>query len=73
MSPNRNKFTDETIAAMMATQTAIFASVCERLIKNNMLERSEIVNDLHELLSEGLIESPQGMGPLKHLLALLDK
>lgn len=73
MASNRIKFTDETIAAMMATQTAIVAKICENLIEKDIIGRTEIVNDLHKLLSFGLVESPHGMGPLKHLLALIDK
>lgn len=61
------------LLAMMATQTAVMATVCELLIRKEIVSREEVVNDLHELLTAGLSESPRGMGPLSHLLSLIDK
>ncbi|MBB3453880.1 hypothetical protein FHT86_002136 [Rhizobium sp. BK313] len=73
MAENRIKISDQDLAAMMATQTAIMARLCDLLISKNVMTRAEIANDLHKLLSHGLVEAPRGMGPLKHLLALIDK
>lgn len=73
MKEKRTIITDENLAAMMATQTATMAAICELLIRKDVVSREEIVNDLHELLTAGLSESPRGMGPLSHLLSLVDR
>jgi hypothetical protein len=57
----------------MATQTATLAVICKLLVKRNALDHDELVEELYSLLSLGLKESPQGMGPLQHLLSIIDK
>ncbi len=73
MNEGRDRLTDKYIAAMMATRTAIIARLCEKLIEHDVLGLTEIVNDLHEFLSGGIIVSAHGIGPLKHLLSLIDQ
>lgn len=64
---------DERFALMMATQTATLSVICKLLVKSKAIDADELVNELHALLSQGLASSPQGMGPLKHLLALIEE
>ncbi len=73
MSATERKFSDENIASLLATQTAIVATLCKLLIKKGALTHADIVQDLRNLLSIGSYESPQSMGPLMHLLSILEE
>jgi hypothetical protein len=72
MSDSHNKLTDQQIASLLSTQTAIIASLCNLLISKNVVSHTEVVNDLHDLYSLGMSESPAGMAPLMHLLDILE-
>ncbi|MBB3457275.1 hypothetical protein FHT86_005593 [Rhizobium sp. BK313] len=68
-----DKSQEDHFASLIATQTAILAKVCNLLVSKNIVSRTEFVNEMHKLLSIGLAASPQRIGPLNHLLALIDQ
>ena len=57
---------------LVSAQNSMLAVICRLLVKRQALDHDELVNELHELLSLGLVSQPAATGPIKHLLSMFE-
>ncbi len=65
---------DDEMAAMLASQTAIMAALVEHLAKEHVIDKTALIDDLYCLLGRAgcEIRAEKLSGPIRHLLAILE-
>jgi hypothetical protein len=61
---------DEHLAALLAGQTAMVATICELLIERGIVDRAEICDRLQHLLKIGA--ESKSIAPIRHLIDILE-
>jgi hypothetical protein len=62
---------DEHLAALLAGQTAMVATICELLIERGVIDRAEICDRLQRLLEIGA--ESRSIAPIRHLIDILER
>lgn len=69
----KKRLSNEELLAVITGQTAIISALINALIKADALDRTEIVNALHETLAKAPSINSLEAAPFKHLLSLIER